>query len=83
MAGRAMVSALLMVPFLVGSGCGFFGGCGEKWVLAKREAVSALDFPGGCRECGFCLGGRFRRWLLVHVSVEADAERWRTRGVAQ
>ena len=71
MAGQTKVSALLLVPVLVGGGYGFFGGCVEKWVLAKREAVLALDLPGGCRECGFCLGGRFRCWLLVPVSVGA------------
>lgn len=74
----AMVLALQLVPVLVGGGCGFFGGCGEKWGLAKREAVSHW-----CRECDFFPGGRFRRWLLAPVSVEVAVERWRTGGVAQ
>ena len=75
MAGRTMVSALLLVPVLVGGGCGFFGGCGEKWVLAKREAVSALDFPGGCGECGFFLGEWFQRcrWCLFWLEVDANS----------
>jgi len=80
LAGRAMVSALPLVLVLVGGGCEFFGGCGEKWVLAKREAVSALDFPVGFRECGFCLGGRFWCWRLFRWRrLRRDGERvgWR------
>ena len=83
MAGRTTVSALPLVPVLVGGGCEFFGGCGEKWVLAKREAVSHWIFLAAAESGKFCLGGRFRRWLLAPVSVEAAAERWRTGGVAQ
>ena len=59
MAGRAMVSALLLVPVLVGGGCGFFGGCGEKWGLAKREAVSHWIFLAAAESVIFFRAGGF------------------------